>query len=80
MDSSASPREMSGDTRSIDPRRAMLASDRMTDTARAFAAVALGIVCEREPLPWNAKISVGINYRALCSTLVGGANGVLEIL
>lgn len=76
----ASALGMIGDARSIDPLLAMLASDRMTDTARAFAAVALGIVCEREPLPWNAKISVGINYRALSSTLVGGANGVLEIL
>ena len=70
-----------GDARSIDPLIAMLDDKSATDTARGFAAVALGIVCDKEPLPWNSKISTGINYRANTTTLTGdNGTGVLDIL
>ena len=72
-----------GDQRSLDPLVKMLENDKeMTDTARGFAAVALGIVCDKETFPWNTKISTDINYRAntvtLTSTSIG--TGILDIL
>jgi HEAT repeat protein len=71
-----------GDSRSIDPLVAMLKKkEGLTDTARGFAAVALGIVCDKELLPWNAKLSADMNYRASVSTLQGeGGTGILDIL
>ena len=53
----------------------------ITDSARGFAAVALGIVADKEPLPWNSKISTNINYRANTTTLTGETGtGILDIL
>lgn len=71
-----------GDSRSIDPLVEMLKKkDGITDTARGFAAVALGIVADKELLPWNSKISTNINYRANTTTLTGeGGTGILDIL
>lgn len=70
-----------GDARSIDPLIGMLNDDQITDLARGFAAVALGIVADKEPLPWNAKISTNSNYRANTTTLTGdGGTGILDIL
>jgi HEAT repeat protein len=71
-----------GDSRSIDPLVAMLKKkEGLTDTARGFSAVALGIVCDKELLPWNAKLSADMNYRASVSTLQGeGGTGILDIL
>ncbi|HEX6882240.1 MAG TPA: HEAT repeat domain-containing protein [Planctomycetota bacterium] len=70
-----------GDRRALDPLLALLESRLATERARAFAAVALGNVCDKELLPWNAKIGVGVNYRAAPPTLsdpLTGA-GILEI-
>lgn len=70
-----------GDARSIEPLVGMLGDKKVTPRARAFAAVALGLVADKEPLPWNSKLSVGINYRANTTTLADGqGTGVLEIL
>lgn len=69
-----------GDTRSIDPLVAMLENSELTAGARGFAAVALGIVGDKEMLPWNAKISVNVNYVAATSTLYGQGLGILDIL
>jgi HEAT repeat protein len=69
-----------GDARSIDPLLEMFADDELTDGARAFALVALGIVGDRDLLPWGSKLTVDLNYFALTESLVGGGNGVLEIL
>jgi HEAT repeat protein len=70
-----------GDSRSVDPLVEMLQDQSITASARGFAAVALGIVADKEPLPWNAKISVDINYRANTTTLTGGnGTGILDIL
>lgn len=70
-----------GDARSIDALVAMLSDREVTGGARGFAAVALGLVADKEPLPWNVKISVGINYRAGVETLTSPAGtGVLDIL
>lgn len=70
-----------GDARSVDPLVEMLENQSLTARARAFAAVALGIVADKEPLPWNSKIGVNINYRANTVTLTGeGGTGILDIL
>jgi len=71
-----------GDQRSIDPLVQMLANESLTGAARGFAAVALGIVADKEPLPWNSKIGLDLNYRAATQTLTDNAagTGILDIL
>ncbi len=70
-----------GDARSIDPLVKMLRRKDITESARGFAAVALGIVADKEPLPWNSKISANIDYRANTTTLTSPeATGILDIL
>jgi HEAT repeat protein len=70
-----------GDSRSIDPLVEMLKRKDITESARGFAAVALGIVADKETFPWNSKISTNINYRANTTTLTGeNATGILDIL
>ena len=71
-----------GDARSVDPLIEMLQNQSLTASARGFAAVALGIVADKEELPWNAKISVNINYRANTETLTDSqqGTGLLDIL
>lgn len=70
-----------GDQRSIDPLIQMLEDDSITPLARGFAAVSLGIVGDKEALPWNAKISTNSNYRANTTSLTGGGGtGILDIL
>ncbi len=70
-----------GDRRSIEPLIDMLGDQQKTGAARGFAAVALGIVADKEPLPWNAKIAANINYRANTATLTDPAQGtgILDI-
>jgi HEAT repeat protein len=70
-----------GDSSSVDPLVQLLGDESVTAAARGFAAAALGIVADKEPLPWNAKFSVDINYRANTHTLTGGGGtGLLELL
>jgi HEAT repeat protein len=71
-----------GDHRAVDPLLKLLTSQTATAKARAFAAVALGNVADKEDWPWNAKIALGLNYRAETGTLTDpiSASGVLDIL
>ncbi len=71
-----------GDARSIEPLLALFEDQEKTAAARAFAGVALGIVADKDELPWNSRISVDINYRANTPTLVspGTGRGILDIL
>ncbi len=70
-----------GDGDSIDPLIEMLKDDQIPDTGRAFAAVALGIVTDKETLPWNSKIAVDVNYRSSTTTLnTQNGLGLLNIL
>ncbi|HPF15243.1 MAG TPA: hypothetical protein PLJ12_13345, partial [Planctomycetota bacterium] len=70
-----------GDRNSIGGLVDMLKDSGKTQTARGFAAVALGIVCDKELLPWNAKIGENINYRANTVTLTGeDKTGILDLL
>jgi HEAT repeat protein len=70
-----------GDSRSVTPLVEMLKKKEITESARGFAAVALGIVADKESLPWNSKISTNIDYRANTATLTSPqATGILDIL
>lgn len=70
-----------GDKRSVQPLVELLQDSSRTATARGFAAVALGIVADKEDLPWNTKIAVDLNYRATTNTLnTQDGRGVLNIL
>src|SRR5262249_3097739 len=78
----ANPLGFIGDRRSVDSLVAMLQNERLTEKARAFGAIALGNVADKEPLPWNSKISIDLNYRASTATLTdpGTSTGILDIL
>jgi HEAT repeat protein len=69
-----------GDSRTVPPLLELLGNKQVTELARAFGAVALGIVADKEDLPWNAKISVGSNYCANPASLTDGKGGILDIL
>jgi HEAT repeat protein len=70
-----------GDRRSVDPLLALLGDRLATAKARAFAAVALGNVADKELRPWNSKIGFGLNYLAAPATLFDplGGKGILDI-
>ena len=69
-----------GDRNTISPLVELLENKDVQPIPRAFAAVALGLVGDKERLPWNSKIAVNINYRANIPTLTGGGTGILDIL
>jgi HEAT repeat protein len=69
-----------GDQRTIAPLKAMLLNKELGQLSRAFAAVALGGVADKESLPWNSKIGVNSNYRASVETLTNKSSGILDIL
>jgi HEAT repeat protein len=69
-----------GDRRSIDPLVRMLFDSKLTPLSRAFAAVALGGIADKEDLPWNSKVAVDLNYRAAVETLTDKKGGILDIL
>ncbi|MBL8863155.1 MAG: hypothetical protein JNK02_14255 [Planctomycetes bacterium] len=62
------------------PLASMLADTSLTSGARAFSAVALGMVLDRERLPWNAFLSIGVNYASAPASLSDGSAGILDIL
>jgi HEAT repeat protein len=53
-----------GDESAIDPLKEIAFDANVQPITRAFACVALGIVCEKTDLPWNSRISQDNNYRA----------------
>jgi HEAT repeat protein len=65
-----------GDESAIDPLREIAFDASIQNITRAFACVALGIVCEKTDLPWNSRISQDNNYRAR----VPAIDEVLDIL
>jgi hypothetical protein len=68
------------DRRSLDPLLKMLRNPELTPLTRAFAAVALGGICDKDPLPWNTAYATQTNYRAATATLTDGQSGILDIL
>jgi hypothetical protein len=68
-----------GDRRSL-PRLVELLADHDLQPLSPFTAVALGLIWDKEEMPWNATISSSLNYRANVETLSDGMAGVLDIL
>lgn len=64
------------------PRMLRDANKELSAESRAFAAVALGLVCDKEDFPWNFKVSTDLNYTATVETLndQGTQTGILNIL
>ncbi len=70
-----------GDREAVDPLLAMLANTEDPDGVRALAAIALGLVCDRDVLPWNSIYSVNTNYVNTPVTLFDvGTIGILNML
>jgi hypothetical protein len=70
-----------GDRRTIDPLLTLMGRTEVTASVRAFAAVALGRVCDQDRLPWNAAVMQDCNYRAATPTLrASDGTGLLDIL
>lgn len=69
-----------GDGRAVTPLLAVFEDRGQPTMARAFALVALGVVCDERPLPWRTPIAHALPYFAITSTLSGNARGILEIL
>jgi HEAT repeat protein len=49
---------------------AMLADSRRNDTARAWTAVAIGRICDRDRWPWVGRMSVDVQYDVVIPTLL----------
>ena len=70
-----------GDARTLEPLVAMLQDDSITDGARAFVAVAIGLAGDLDPLPWTAPLAVHGNHLAAPATLYDDVGlGVLNLL
>jgi len=70
-----------GDSRSIPALARILSDGDISDWTRALVASALGSICDKDPLPWTARISAGVNYRASTVTLTDEDRlGVLDYL
>ena len=52
------------DPSAIDPLLQKVEDKHAHALVRAFACVALGLLAERSAMPWNAEMSIGLNYRA----------------
>lgn len=53
-----------GDSRAVDPLLAVARDGSRPAVTRGFACVALGLLCERGSMPFNARIRADNNYRA----------------
>jgi HEAT repeat protein len=70
-----------GGSEAVEPLAGLLESEESTDAARALAAIALGLVADRDALPWNTILSVDSNYLAAPPTLHDQQGfGILNIL
>jgi HEAT repeat protein len=71
-----------GDARSVEPLLELFRDPQKTARARGFAAAALGLVGDKELLPWRSALSVDLDYRANTETLSspGLGTGILDIL
>ncbi|MCB9883000.1 MAG: HEAT repeat domain-containing protein [Planctomycetes bacterium] len=69
-----------GDGRTVTPLIEAARDMDRTGEARAFAIVALGLLGDKEDMPFQAKLAQDVNYFAGTSTLNGGINGVLDVL
>ncbi|MFT6078001.1 MAG: HEAT repeat protein [Planctomycetota bacterium] len=69
-----------GDRRSLPALQKLMADQDVAPLTQAFAAVALGGVCDKDALPWNSVYATHVNYRASTETLTDGRAGILDLL
>lgn len=69
-----------GDRRALDPLLALMKDEGQISSARAFAVVGLGVLCDEDPRPWRVPIAHALPYVSAVSTLWGDGRGVLDIL
>ncbi len=71
-----------GDARVLAPLVTLLTNKRENDTTRAYAAVALGAIGDKELFPWNSKIAADVLWWQAPPTLfdASGGKGILDIL
>jgi HEAT repeat protein len=70
-----------GDVSAVDPLIALVEDATRPDSTRAFAAVALGLVSDQDPFPWNTPFALEVNYAALPPTLYDAQGfGLLNLL
>src|SRR5258706_233504 len=63
---------MVGDARTVPVLVGMVRDHVLTDSARGNLTSALGIVCDKDDLPWYHALSSRVNWRAVTSTLIAG--------
>lgn len=66
-----------GDRRAVDPLLAVVRDGARDEFTRAAAIGALGRLCDRDRLPWQAEVSRGLNYLAMTVTLSDEHHGGL---
>ena len=66
-----------GDRRAVEPLLALLHDAKNTPATHAAAIAALGRICDRDRLPWQHAVSIGLNYRAMTATLSAEDRGGL---
>jgi len=69
-----------GDRRCLPALKELVAKSDVTPLTQAFAVVALGGVCDKDPMPWNSIYASYVNYRASTETLTDGMAGLLDLL
>ena len=67
-----------GDGRAVEPLMRLFTSREEPESTHAFAAQALGRVCDPRFLPWEAPLSIDAHYMAATRTLTDGETGVLD--
>jgi HEAT repeat protein len=69
-----------GDARAVEPLLALLEDEGQQKRSRAYAAQALGMLADKEMLPWSSKISRNLNYLANPTTLTSPEGwGILDV-
>lgn len=70
-----------GDARAIEPLCALVDDRDVPDRVRAFAAVALGRLCDRELLPWTASLARDLNWALVPTSLFdpSAGTGILDL-
>lgn len=80
LSATASALAQIGDRRCLPALQALVKNRDVTPLTQAFAVVALGGVCDKDALPWNAIYATQVNYRASTETLTDGRSGLLDLL
>jgi HEAT repeat protein len=64
-----------GDARAVAPLLELLGDERASETARAYAAVSLGFICDKDPTVWNAPLAEDMSWWKAPPTLFDPVNG-----